>query len=534
MCFNCLKSGHHSKHCRSHNRCITCHGKHHNAICFSSTNQGNDRKSPRDPGQVAKPEVCKKLENTEAVPIAMICNSAASVLMQSGRALVSTTNGNHYENVRVIFDSGSQRSFVTNELKNALGLHSIGKRSLRVIRFMDRENSSDHAVARDCDLVQFLVKGLDGTDIIVTACSIPQICPPPNSHQVKVCKERFEHLQNLVLSDEKVEVPFRGDCIDILIGLDYYWAFILGEVKRGGSGPVALESRVGWLLSGPIIEGNTVGDCDSQSMLILNQEDDRLDLLAEKFWSLETIGVVESKNSDVMKRFSDTVVFKENSGRYQVNLPWRENMGVLSDNYSLCHKRLTNQLKRFCHDSELFERYNSVMADHIVQGILEPVKATPPEVGRAYYLPHHGVLREDHETTKLRVVYDGSSSACGPSLNQMLHEGPCLLPELLKVLMRFRCRKYAFTADVQQAFLQVEIAAKDRDFLRTLWVPGFNPRSPNPSSFKIEEFRFTRCVFGVTSSPFHLLATFRHHLAKYSKHSFQEVEEILRSLYVDD
>ena len=110
LCFNCLKSGHHSKHCRSHNRCITCHGKHHNAICFSSTNQGNDRKSPRDPCQVAKPEISKKLENTEAVPIAMICNSATSVLMQTGRALVSTTNGNHFENVRVIFDSGSQRS----------------------------------------------------------------------------------------------------------------------------------------------------------------------------------------------------------------------------------------------------------------------------------------------------------------------------------------------------------------------------------------------------------------------------------------
>ena len=72
--------------------------------------------------------------------------------------------------------------------------------------------------------------------------------------------------------------------------------------------------------------------------------------------------------------------------------------------------------------------YNEVMNQQINEGILEPVPKEPPAVGQSFYLPHHSVVRDDHETTKLRVVYDGSSSAVGPSLNQMLYEGPCLLP----------------------------------------------------------------------------------------------------------
>lgn len=39
---------------------------------------------------------------------------------------------------------------------------------------------------------------------------------------------------------------------------------------------------------------------------------------------------------------------------------------------------------------------------------------------RACYLPHHGVLREGSTTTKLRVVFNGSSSLPnGDSLNRL-------------------------------------------------------------------------------------------------------------------
>ena len=40
--------------------------------------------------------------------------------------------------------------------------------------------------------------------------------------------------------------------MDILIGSDYYWEFITGEILRGNSGPVAINTKLGWVLSGLI------------------------------------------------------------------------------------------------------------------------------------------------------------------------------------------------------------------------------------------------------------------------------------------
>ena len=46
--------------------------------------------------------------------------------------------------------------------------------------------------------------------------------------------------------------------------------------------------------------------------------------------------------------------------------------------------------------------------------------------------------------------------------------------------------------------------------------------------------RFNRVVFGVTSSPFLLKATIRHHVTKYEANDPQFVSDFLTSLYVDD
>ena len=37
-----------------------------------------------------------------------------------------------------------------------------------------------------------------------------------------------------------------------MIGLDYYYKAISGEIIRDGSGPVALRSKLGWILSGVV------------------------------------------------------------------------------------------------------------------------------------------------------------------------------------------------------------------------------------------------------------------------------------------
>ena len=38
---------------------------------------------------------------------------------------------------------------------------------------------------------------------------------------------------------------------DMLIGSDTYWDLVTGKIIRGRSGPTAIHTKVGWVLSGP-------------------------------------------------------------------------------------------------------------------------------------------------------------------------------------------------------------------------------------------------------------------------------------------
>ena len=84
-----------------------------------------------------------------------------------------------------------------------------------------------------------------------------------------------------------------------------------------------------------------------------------------------------------------------------------------------------------------------------------------------------------------------------------------MLRTLFDVLLRFRVNQVALTSDIKKAFLMVGMAEEDRDVLRFLWVDDIDNPSP-----EIGVLRFTRVVFGVSSSPFLLNATIKHHIER--------------------
>ena len=54
----------------------------------------------------------------------------------------------------------------------------------------------------------------------------------------------------------------------------------------------------------------------------------------------------------------------------------------------------------------------------------------------SYYRPHHGVLKPQSKTTKLRVVFNGSSKTqSGKFLNDILHTGAKLQRDIAHVLL---------------------------------------------------------------------------------------------------
>ena len=146
---------------------------------------------------------------------------------------------------------------------------------------------------------------------------------------------------------------FHNDKVDMLVGLDLYWNFVYNDGSRGTSEPVALNSRLFWLLSGPLYTPDAKQSSREWScgMFIDAKETDSLDSLVEKYWSLESVSV-EERETDVMARFLEFLWFNPESSRYCVSLPWWKGVGILADKYEISLKLQLNLVERFRRELE--------------------------------------------------------------------------------------------------------------------------------------------------------------------------------------
>ena len=103
-----------------------------------------------------------------------------------------------------------------------------------------------------------------------------------------------------------------------------------------------------------------------------------------------------------------------------------------------------------------------------------------------------------------------------------------MLPELTGLLLRFRLSPIAIISDIEKAFLNVGLQAKDRDVTRFLWLKN---TENSDTTNNLQVYRFCRIPFGVISSPFLLAAVVYHHLKQVGS---PVAERIRRDIYVDN
>ena len=261
---------------------------------------------------------------------------------------------------------------------------------------------------------------------------------------------------------------------------------------------------------------------------------EKLDNMLKRFWDLETIGIKDDETPHY-DEILQNIRFDSSARKYEVQLPWKPNHRNLPENYQTALRRLMSLRTSLLRRPDDLRRYHEIILDQLSKNIIERCSVreirgeATPHIAH-HYLPHRDVKR-DSETTDLRVVYDASSkpSKTENSLNDCLLKGPSLTPKLFDVIVRWRVHLVAFICDIQKAFLQINVAEKDRDVLRFLWFD--DPFAENP---KLISYRFTRVVFGLNCSPFLLNGTLRHHLMKHSESHKAEIEKILQCLYADD
>ena len=237
-CFKCLKIGHSAFKCRTNITCFKCEGHHHTCVCTFSKERRRDGKKDEKGSQ----EEFREQNNTSNNLVNV--SKKNSVLLQTAQAQVTSTDEKQAKKARLLFDTGSQLTYISPKTRQVLKLPAIGKQTVVVKSFGKSEST------KRMDVVQFAVKSRDRNLNIYVKALVSDMCQPVEQQIINVAKESFVHLKGLPLADSNpANEPLE---IDILIGADHYWDFIQNRVVRGKTGPVALASQLGYILSGEI------------------------------------------------------------------------------------------------------------------------------------------------------------------------------------------------------------------------------------------------------------------------------------------
>ena len=544
LCFNCLNN-HRVSQCKSKNRCRQCHQKHHTSLCLdikkpNEQHEPNAQKDIKDKdgnlqcsctctNNAPTPGTTNMVQQTPPHSTSTLASNLHTNLSDNKhlqrRALLKTAiatveSPEKTATAHILFDEGAQRSFITEALAKKLNLTADKTETLHLSVF-----GGDQTTVKKFDVATVSLRTDNGQTIPIRVVVIPVIAVPQKNH-VTTAIHDLPYLKGLKLAH-----PVTNDeqfTITLLIGADHYWDIVEDKIIRG-SGPTAAKSKIGYLLSGPIVTYSSTLELNAtvlQAVVATERDEETL----ERFWNLESIGIspneIEEENKEFVKSYQSSSIHLEN-GRYTAELPWKPDHPPLPTNEPVAKGRTRSMIRRLAQDPKKLKTYAQIIADQEQRGFIEKVPKTYKNRNKLHYLPHHAVLK-DSATTPLRVVFDCSCqpNKDRPSLNDCLATGPPLLNDLTAILVRFRRYRYAVTADIEKAFLHIILDEKDRDATRFFWLS--DPEDPES---QFVTYRFKAVLFGASCSPFILNATIKKHLESIDT---PIAEKMKTDIYVDN
>ncbi|XP_071868023.1 uncharacterized protein [Bombus fervidus] len=188
-------------------------------------------------------------------------------------------------------------------------------------------------------------------------------------------------------------------------------------------------------------------------------------------------------------------------------------------------KRLASLHRQFQRNRQFETAYRAVIQEYLELGHMTKI-TSHYQSGEECYLPHHGVIKESSQTTKLRVVFDGSApTTTGVSLNDILHTGPKLQEDLFYILLRFRSHQYVLTGDIEKMYRQFIVRPDDRKFQQILW---------RNTKGEVDTYQLNTVTFGLSMAPYLAIRCLKQ-LADDEGHRYPRAAAVLqRDFYVDD
>jgi len=392
-CYVCLKKGYMSKNCAKDKICAHCGKKneHHRSLCPTVFPDSDSSLSSIKDSVEAKPT-----EGTKT-----------NVLMQTITTTVKSTQGSSSKPVRLILDSGSQRTYVTEKLAKELKLNLGPSENLSIATF-----TSNQSAKLQCKPSKLQLYLKDGSLVSIDVTVVPSItgritCTPLSSADVKFLKESAledKLAATIVTSAEVFQV-------DMLTGNDYHFDLLQPRKIDLGNNLYLFQSKLSWVFGGKVETKTEV--VSEQNVLVssmgvtpINTDTATHNMLTsvesaiaakpnlELFWNLESLGITESPstcdNDLALDHFNRTVKLVD--GRYEVTWPWKEENPNLPSNYYLALGRLKSILQKLKKHSQLLQQYEAIIQEQLQRGIIERVVAGTEEGPIKHYIPHHPVI----------------------------------------------------------------------------------------------------------------------------------------------
>uniref|UniRef100_A0A7I4XZ14 DUF1758 domain-containing protein n=1 Tax=Haemonchus contortus TaxID=6289 RepID=A0A7I4XZ14_HAECO len=473
--------------------------------------------------------------------------TANNVLLLTGVAQVRDTQRNQWKNVEILLDTGADESFITDTLANELGLERTTTKIFHIYTF-----GTEQPKRIACNLTTLGLWDRTGIKHNMRLHTLPVITKANKSARLSTEDLAFIKQRQIPLSKAHHEGTSKPQ---ILIGCDQLWSLLDVSHPRYTlpSGLHLIPSKLGYLLTGKqsanelqegtqkLFDGEIKVKPATVNTFVNFEMDSEEDIDRwDKYWAMDSAGICEftgTKNAEKnaineeVARFFEETIEKRPDG-YYIRFPFKKNHPPLPSNRAIAMKRLHSVFHMLQKTPQLLQDYNNIIVSQQELGIIEPIsEKSSGEGSLVHYIPHQPVITPQKETTKLRIVFDASAhfKDC-PSLNDILHQGPLILPELYAMLLRFRVAPYVVISDVEKAFLQVRLQEIDRDVTRFLWVRDIS--TPLDDS-NIIAYRFTRVTFGLNVSPYLLGGTIHHHL-RCAVSDADLAKEIRENLYVDN
>lgn len=499
LCKNCLFS-HENETCNSTKTCKECNMKHHTLLHYSNYNKNTPSTSNENQRSGQRPS-----RETETPSSNHLSATEMEVLLTTVQVKIKSIDGT-YITLRALVDQGSQVNLITETAAQLLRLPR-NKLTAKI--------SGVGSVSGDCrGRVNLTCQSIHSeytfnTEALIMKKLINKL--PNNSFERP---EQWSHLQNLKLADPDFNI---SRSVDILFGADVYAEIIQDGILKGTpKSPVAQQTQLGWTLCGKLETLNCY-----VTLLDLSE--------ITKFWECEDIIKTKTDRSqeDQCETYYKETTRRGSDGRYIVKMPLHPNYeNKIGTSKTIAVSQLLQLEKRFQRNGRLELLYKEFLREYLELGhmkLAKPVTSSTTEC----FLPHHGVLREESTTTKLRVVFNASQKTkteC--SLNDVQEKGPNLQKDIQELIIKWRTYKFAFTADIEKMYRCIWLSEEQQNLQKIIW-------RTTPSE-KLQEYQLCTVTYGTKCAPWLAMRTIKQ-LAYDEGYKYPTAAKVLlNEAYVDD